>query len=238
MNDTESEGEPPAATAAPPSRLGYIALLAGTALVSGAAGWAIGRGNAPAVPAPVAAAVAPARSESPTPESSPAVADVTPPSPAPSAFAAPSTAPSASPAAQAALLRANGEFDRKEWRTAIADYRKAIALGLDNPDVRTDLGTAYRFAGEPTEAVKQYQTARKQNPDHENSLSNLASIYTDVLNQPARAIPLCEEYLRRFPQGHSVSEVSGFLLEARKMQQKRGAAGGSNGAASASPPPG
>jgi len=77
--------------------------------------------------------------------------------------------------AEGALALGNWNYDHKAWQKAIDAYQRAISLGLDNADVRTDLGNALRFSGEPQKALEQYQTARRQNPQHENSLCNMAT---------------------------------------------------------------
>ena len=53
-------------------------------------------------------------------------------------------------APQAALISGNWYFDHQNWPRAIAEYQKAIAGGIDNPNVRTDLGSSYRFMKQPT----------------------------------------------------------------------------------------
>jgi len=65
--------------------------------------------------------------------------------------------------AQTAVVSGNWYYDRKNWARAIEAYEKAIALGADNSDVRTDLGNAYRFSDRPQKALQQYEVAQKQN---------------------------------------------------------------------------
>ena len=109
------------------------------------------------------------------------------------------------PPAEAALALGNWDYDHKAWQKAIDGYQRAISLGLDNADVRTDLGNALRFSGEPQKALAQYQSARKLNPQHENSLCNMAALYAQVLNDPANAVAAWREYLRLFPDGEKAS---------------------------------
>ena len=109
--------------------------------------------------------------------------------------------------ADAALTLANWNYDRQNWSHAIEHYQEAIGLGRDNPDVRTDLGNCFRFLGQAQKALEQYQTAQKQNPQHENSLFNQISLFTEVMGQPQRAIPICEEFIRRFPNSDKLPAV-------------------------------
>ena len=107
--------------------------------------------------------------------------------------------------ADAALALGNWNYDRKAWQKAIEAYQRTISLGLDNADVRTDLGNALRFSGEPKKALEQYQTARRLNPQHENSLCNTATLYAQVLNDPGNAVAAWKEYLLLFPNGEKAS---------------------------------
>ena len=106
--------------------------------------------------------------------------------------------------AQAARDQGNLLEDQGQWPGAIAAYEQAIAGGLDNPDVRTDLGIAYFKAGQPKKALEQYAEAQRQNPGHENSLYNQGIAYA-VLGDTARAISVWRTYLQKFPQGQHVA---------------------------------
>jgi tetratricopeptide (TPR) repeat protein len=69
-------------------------------------------------------------------------------------------------AADAAVVRGNQAYDHQQWADAIGYYQEAIAKGIDNPDVRTDLGNSFRFSGQPEKALEQYAIAQRQNPQH------------------------------------------------------------------------
>ena len=116
---------------------------------------------------------------------------------------------------QAALALGNFAYDHQRWSEAIRKYQEAIGTGIDNADVHTDLGNAYRFSGQPEEALNQYTIAQRLNPQHENSLFNQISLFTEALNQPGRAVPICEEFLRRFPASDKIPAVQQELARAK-----------------------
>ena len=118
-------------------------------------------------------------------------------------------------AGEATLTLGNFAYDHQRWPEAIRRYQEAIASGIDNADVHTDLGNAFRFSGQPEQALNQYQIAQKLNPQHENSLFNQISLFTEVLNEPLRAIPLCEEFIRRFPSSDKSPAVQQRLAHAK-----------------------
>src|SRR5438067_5192765 len=110
-------------------------------------------------------------------------------------------------AGEAAITLGNFAYDHQRWPEAIRHYEEAIASGIDNADVHTDLGNTFRFSGQPEQALSQYTIAQKLNPQHENSLFNQISLFTEVMGQPQRAIPICEEFIRRFPNSDKLPAV-------------------------------
>jgi tetratricopeptide (TPR) repeat protein len=120
------------------------------------------------------------------------------------------------PPNQSAVTLGNWYFDHHDWEKASEQYRKAISLGLDNADVRSDLGSALRFNNQPEAAAAEYETAQRENPEHENSLFNLATLCLQSLNQPDRAIALLEQFKARFPRSGAIPRVDELLQEARK----------------------
>lgn len=112
---------------------------------------------------------------------------------------------------ESAVTLGNWNYDEKNWAKAIELYQRAISLGMDNCDVRTDLGNAFRFSGEPQKALEQYQIAQNKNPQHENSLYNMATLYADELHDPANTMRTMQEYLRRFPNGDKAPTVRKFI---------------------------
>jgi len=116
---------------------------------------------------------------------------------------------------EAAVSLGNFAYDHQRWTEAISHYQEAIGIGIDNADVHTDLGNAFRFSGQPQQALTQYEIAQRLNPQHENSLFNQISLFTETLNQPARAIPIAEEFLRRFPKSDKLPAVREQLERAK-----------------------
>lgn len=115
---------------------------------------------------------------------------------------------------QAALTSGNWYFDHQNWPRAIAEYQKAITGGIDNPNVRTDLGSSYRFMKQPQQAIQQYQIAQKQDPNHENSLFNQGGLYAFSLGQTAKGIAIWKDYLKKFPNGESAAAARQLLQQA------------------------
>lgn len=110
-----------------------------------------------------------------------------------------------------AVLNGNRLYDTQRWQEAIQQYKKAIAGGVDNSDVRTDLGNCFRFTGDFSSALEQYRIAQALNPDHENSAFNTATLYTEALKDIPKATEAWRAYLEKFPTGHSAPMAKQFL---------------------------
>jgi tetratricopeptide (TPR) repeat protein len=114
------------------------------------------------------------------------------------------------------LTLGNTYFDQQNWPLAVQYYTKAIDSGIDNPDIRTDLGTAYRNLSKPQQALEQFQTAQNEDPHHENSLFNQGVVYVALLNEPQKALAIWREYLQRFPQGQHVQDAQHLIADITK----------------------
>ena len=120
--------------------------------------------------------------------------------------------------AQAALTFGNWYYDHKAWPRAIENYQNALKSGVDNADVRTDLGSAYRFDGDAKRALENYQRAQSEDPSHENSLFNQGGVYAFDLKQPQKGIAVWRKYLQKFPNGQNVNEAKQLIAKAQKTQ--------------------
>jgi tetratricopeptide (TPR) repeat protein len=120
--------------------------------------------------------------------------------------------------AQKALTLGNWYYDHEQWPRAISQYQTAISGGIDNANVRTDLGNAFRLDGQPQKALEQYRLAQKQDPKHEQSFFNQGGLYRFSFKQPQKAIAIWREYLKRFPEGQSVGDARRLI---RETQAKR-----------------
>ena len=123
--------------------------------------------------------------------------------------------------AHAARTLADWNYDRQNWQHAIEHYQEAIAKGADNPDVRTDLGNCFRFIGQPQKALEQYKIAQRQNPMHENSLLNQASLFAEVLHDNEQALTVAHEFLTRFPQSPRAESARQLIAQLERRDASK-----------------
>ena len=83
----------------------------------------------------------------------------------------------------------------------------------------TDAGVIQpdRLASMTEKQLEQYTIAHRQNPQHENSLFNQIGLFIEVMHDPIRAIPVCEEFIRRFPSSDKTARVKQQLQELKSL---------------------
>ena len=126
---------------------------------------------------------------------------------------------------QKALVSGNWYFDHQNWPRAISEYQTAISSGIDNPNVRTDLGSSYRFMKQPQKALEQYAIAQKQDPNHETSLFNQGGVYAFSMGQTAKGVAIWQETLKRFPNGINANAARQLIQQAEAGKQRGKAEG-------------
>lgn len=124
------------------------------------------------------------------------------------------------PAGPAAVELGNWEYDHSNWAAAVEHYQRAVAAGMDSPDLRTDLGTAYRYLGNAPKALEQYALAQRKDPFHQNSLFNQAVVQAELLHDSPKAIATAREFLRRFPQSQGAAAARALIADLEGGQAK------------------
>lgn len=142
-------------------------VLGGAGILLGLiAGWLIGSQQAgpKTVPAPPAAAQAPAAGSATTPAKpvldeaeAKRLADLAEKDPA-----------NATPRTQLGNLY----FDAERYDDAVKWYEKAVALDPTNPDLSTDLGVSYYYENQPDKALAQFQRSLQIDPKHTKTMLN------------------------------------------------------------------
>ncbi len=151
--------------------LATVCLLAGVAVGYLARGSAMGSGNAPAAKAQATGApsgmggAAQTGTMQPTPEQMRHMAETQ---------AAPLLAQLKSEPDDVDLLYKVGNvyYDVQQFPEAATYYEKAVTIDPSRTDVRTDLGTAYHYMGQPDRALKEYDEVLKIDDKNVNALFN------------------------------------------------------------------
>ncbi len=107
----------------------------------------------------------------------------------------------------------NREEDQHHGKMAILAYEKALTIQPGDPNVVTDLGIAYRMAGQPQEAVKRFRQAATLDPSHTMCWYNLGIVLRDDLSDPQGALEAWQHLLKMNPSPDLADKARQMLRE-------------------------
>jgi cytochrome c-type biogenesis protein CcmH/NrfG len=107
-------------------------------------------------------------------------------------------------------------YDGKQFPSAIQYYERALAIHPDNPDVRTDMGTAYWYAGDADRAVVAMQLSLKYRPGHPQTLFNLGWVKWQGKGDPKGAVDAWQQLLKANPDYPQKDQVEQYIAKAKE----------------------
>ena len=115
---------------------------------------------------------------------------------------------------------ANLYYDGQQFPDAIKYYERALKISPDNPDVRTDFGTALWYMGEADKAIAEFQKSLKSRPGHPETLFNLGVVRWQGKMDPKGAVQAWEELLRQNPNYPQRQQVLQFIEKVKQHPVK------------------
>lgn len=100
-------------------------------------------------------------------------------------------------------------YDGQQFGSAIGYYERALVIHPENPDVRTDMGTAYWYTGNADKALEAMQISLKYRPGHPQTLFNIGWVRWQGKGDPKGAIEAWQQLLkanRDYPQRQQVEQ--------------------------------
>jgi len=107
-------------------------------------------------------------------------------------------------------------YDGKQFPSAIQYYERALVIHPENPDVRTDMGTAYWYTGDAEKALVAMQTSLKYRPGHPQTLFNLGWVRWQGKQDPQGAIAAWQELLKANPDYPQRQQVERYIAKAKE----------------------
>ncbi|HET6178288.1 MAG TPA: tetratricopeptide repeat protein [Candidatus Sulfotelmatobacter sp.] len=107
-------------------------------------------------------------------------------------------------------------YDGQQFSSAIQYYQKALAIHPENPDVRTDMGTAYWYSGDADKAVAELQTSLKYRPGHPQTLFNLGWVRWQGKTDPKGAVEAWQQLLKANPDYPQRQQVEQYIAKAKE----------------------
>ena len=105
-------------------------------------------------------------------------------------------------------------YDANVYPEAITYYTRAVKIRPD-PNVLTDLGTAYFYTGDSNTALKMFDQALKQNPKLANALFNTGIVKWQGMKDPKGAIEVWERLLKDNPNYEGREKVQELIERAK-----------------------
>ena len=107
-------------------------------------------------------------------------------------------------------------YDGQQYPSAIQYYERALVIHPENPDVRTDMATAYWYTGNADKAIAAMQTSLKYRPGHPQTLFNLGWVRWQGKADPAGAISAWEQLLKANPDYPQRQQVEQYIAKAKE----------------------
>lgn len=115
------------------------------------------------------------------------------------------------------ILLGNLHVQADQASQGIQMYRKAIGFAdkvYHKAEAMVRMGEAYYGLGKFREAEEAYLAALKIAPNHAPTLNNLAYLYVNDMNQPAKALPHSALAFKQMPYDRYVLDTYGWVLAA------------------------
>ena len=107
-------------------------------------------------------------------------------------------------------------YDGQQFATAIQYYERALTIHPENPDVRTDMGTAYFYNGNADRAITELQTSLKYRPGHPQTLFNLGWVKWQGKQDPKGASEAWQQLLKENPNYPQRQQVEQYIAKAKE----------------------
>lgn len=116
---------------------------------------------------------------------------------------------------QALVELGNLYYDHHVYPQAIEYYRRALEFRPDDPNVRTDLGTAYWYSGFADQAIAEYTKVLAKNSTFAPAMLNTGIVRMEGLKDYAGAVAAWEKLLATNPQHPERGRVEGLIAQTR-----------------------
>ena len=114
----------------------------------------------------------------------------------------------------------NVYYDGQQYPSAIQYYEKALSVHPENPDVRTDMGTAYWYTGNADKAIAEMETSLKYRDGHPQSLFNLGWVRWQGKGDAKGAVDAWEKLLKANPSYPQKEQVEQYITKAKEHAAK------------------
>jgi len=105
----------------------------------------------------------------------------------------------------------------QNYREASTYYKRSVDL-KDAVVVRTELGRAYYYAGDPDSALAEFEKVLKGDPDNANALFNVGMVKWQSKSDVDGAVAAWQEILTKNPNHPRRAEVEQLIVRAKQQR--------------------
>ena len=117
----------------------------------------------------------------------------------------------------------NVYYDTQQYPEAVKYYEQASQLNPNALDMRTDLATAYFYAGDADKSLAEFKNVLKQDPKFANALFNQGMILWQAKNDMNGAVASWKKLLETNPNYQNKDQVQQLIAKAEEhMNMKPG----------------
>jgi len=110
-------------------------------------------------------------------------------------------------------------YDAQQYPNAIQFYSRVLAIRPADASVRTDMGTAYWYMGNPDLAIAQFDKALASAPNNPNTLFNRGLVKWKGKKDGAGAIADWNQLLSASPNYNGKQQIDQLMAEVRSTQR-------------------
>ncbi len=107
-------------------------------------------------------------------------------------------------------------YDAQQYPEAVKFYESALKTDAKNPNIRTDLGTAYFYMGDPDRAIAELNTSLQYDPKHAQTLLNLGLIKWQAHMDVNGAVTAWQHLLDTNPNFEQAEQVKKMIAQAKR----------------------
>ncbi len=107
-------------------------------------------------------------------------------------------------------------YDAQLYQKAIDYYAQALKIAPADVNIRTDMGTAIFYLGDPDKALAEFQKSLSYQPNHPNTLFNAGIVKWQGKNDAKGAIAAWEQLLKTNPNYPERQKVEDLLNRAKE----------------------
>jgi cytochrome c-type biogenesis protein CcmH/NrfG len=103
----------------------------------------------------------------------------------------------------------------QNFKEASTYFKRSVDI-RDDAIVRTELGRAYYYAGDPDDALAEFDHVLKSDPDNANAMFNVGMIKWQSKSDADGAVAAWQQILKKYPNHPRRAEVEQLIARAKQ----------------------